>query len=134
FILFIDDLSFEEQETAYKELKALLEGSVEVRPDNVVIYATSNRRHLVRERFSDRDGEGDGDLRRHDTVEEKLSLADRFGLTVVFPSPDQDKYLHIVQTLARQEGIDVPQARLVQEALRWALWNNERSARTARQF
>lgn len=134
FILFIDDLSFEEQETAYKDLKALLEGSVEIRPDNVVIYATSNRRHLVRERFSDRDGAGDGDLRRHDTVQEKLSLADRFGLTVVFPSPDQEKYLQIVEALARQEGIDIPQARLYQEALRWALWNNDRSARTARQF
>ena len=79
FIVFVDDLSFEEQETDYKQLKALLEGSVEARPDNVLVYATSNRRHLVRERFSDR-AESQDELRREDTVQEKLSLADRFGL------------------------------------------------------
>lgn len=133
FIVFVDDLSFEEQETDYKHLKALLEGSVEARPENVLVYATSNRRHLVRERFSDRN-EAQDEVRREDTVQEKLSLADRFGLTVVFPSPDQARYLEIVEGLARQEGLQVPRDMLRQEALRWLLWHNDRSARTARQF
>src|SRR5690606_581050 len=107
FIVFVDDLSFEEHESDYKHLKALLEGSVEARPDNVLVYATSNRRHLVRERFSDR-AESQDELRREDTVQEKLSLADRFGLVVVFPSPDQARYLEIVEGLARQEGLQMP--------------------------
>lgn len=133
FIVFVDDLSFEEHESDYKHLKALLEGSVEARPDNVLVYATSNRRHLVRERFSDR-AESQDELRREDTVQEKLSLADRFGLVVVFPSPDQARYLEIVEGLARQEGLQMPREVLRQEALRWLLWHNGRSARTARQF
>lgn len=132
FILFVDDLSFEEDETDYKYLKALLEGSVEARPDNVLVYATSNRRHLVSERFSDRP---DPDEKRpDDTAQEKLSLADRFGLTVVFPSPDQEAYMRIVEGIAQQEGLDVDRETLRRAAARWVLWHNERSARTARQF
>lgn len=132
FILFVDDLSFEEDETEYKHLKALLEGSVEARPDNVLVYATSNRRHLVRERFSE---QPDPDEKRpDDTVQEKLSLADRFGLTVVFPSPDQEKYLRIVEGIAQREGLDVDRETLRRAAARWVLWHNQRSARTARQF
>jgi predicted AAA+ superfamily ATPase len=129
FILFLDDLSFEESETAFKDLKAVLEGGLEARPDNLLVYATSNRRHLVREGFAERD-----ELRGRDTVEEKLSLADRFGLTVIFPSPDQEAYLAIVDGLCRSRGLDVPRGELRERALRWALWGNGRSGRTARQF
>lgn len=138
FILFIDDLSFEESEGSYKELKALFEGSAAARPANVALHATSNRRHLVRERFSDRAegplGTAADELRRADTVQEKLSLADRFGLTVIFPSPDQAAYLDIVAGLAERRGLSVDPADLRRRALRWAAWQNGRSARTARQF
>ncbi|MDD4237442.1 MAG: ATP-binding protein [Desulfotomaculaceae bacterium] len=136
FILFVDDLSFEDSEVEYKELKAVLEGGLEVRPDNVLIYATSNRRHLVREHFSDRGsaGDGDGDLRAGDTVQEKLSLADRFGIMVLFVMPDRSLYLDIVRGLAEQRGIDIPGSDLDKKALLWATWHNGRSGRTARQF
>ncbi len=139
FILFIDDLSFEEHETEYKPLKAVLEGAVEPRPENVLLYATSNRRHLVRERHSDRTEVGlhptpDGDVRQRDTVEEKLSLADRFGLHAIFLAPDQRRYLEIAFALARARGIDLPDDELRARALRWAEWHNGRSGRTARQF
>jgi predicted AAA+ superfamily ATPase len=133
FILFVDDLSFEEHETYYKELKSVLEGGLEVRPDNVVVYATSNRRHLVREYFSDRDGAVDGEVHRRDTMEEKLSLSDRFGLRVVFVAPDQERYLAIVRAVARQHGIAVDAA-LERQALAWAGRHNGLSGRTARQF
>ncbi|HEX6971238.1 MAG TPA: ATP-binding protein [Limnochordia bacterium] len=138
FIIFIDDLSFEESETAYKELKALFEGSAAARPQNVVLYATSNRRHLIREEFSDRAegplGRADDEIHRADTVQEKLSLADRFGLTVIFPSPDQAAYLAIVAGLVRRRGLVIDPAELRQRALRWAAWQNGWSARSARQF
>jgi predicted AAA+ superfamily ATPase len=133
FILFVDDLSFDERETAYKELKAALEGSVEARPENVVVYATSNRRHLVQERFSDRMG-GDGELRSQDTHQEKLSLADRFGITLVFPSPDQPRYLRIVESLVGQRGLGIDGATLRSRALQWAVHQGGFSGRTARQF
>jgi len=139
FIIFIDDLSFESAETEYKELKAFLEGSLAPPAPNVKVYATSNRRHLVREEFSDRNpsgplGTADDDVRRQDTVQEKLSLADRFGLTVIFPTPTQEQYLAIVRSLARLHGIDLPDAELRARALRWAAWQNGRSGRTAKQF
>jgi predicted AAA+ superfamily ATPase len=134
FIIFIDDLSFEEGEVDYKHLKAVLEGSLEARPDNVLIYATSNRRHLIKERFSDREFTGDDEVRVQDTLQEKLSLADRFGITITFTSPDQEEYLTIVLGLAKQEGLDVEPDDLRAQALRWALWHNGRSGRTARQF
>jgi predicted AAA+ superfamily ATPase len=134
FILFVDDLSFSEQETYYKDLKAILEGSLEARPENVLVYATSNRRHLVTERFSDRETDPNAEVRIMDTVQEKLSLSDRFGLTVVFQAPDQERYLEIVEGLARQLGLEIALDELRRRALQWAAWHNGRSGRTARQF
>jgi len=130
FIIFIDDLSFEENETEYKYLKSILEGSLEATPENVLIYATSNRRHLVREFHSDADNE----IKARDTVQEKLSLSDRFGITVVFPSPDQTEYLDIVEGIAQKRGIGLDTEKLRELAVKWELWNNQRSGRTARQF
>lgn len=134
FIIFIDDLSFEEGEVDYKHLKAILEGSLEARPKNVLIYATSNRRHLIQERYSDREWIGDKEVRSQDTLQEKLSLADRFGITITFTSPDQEQYLEIVVGLAEQEGLKLEFNELREQALKWALWHNGRSGRTARQF
>jgi predicted AAA+ superfamily ATPase len=132
FILFIDDLSFEEHEVEYKVLKALLEGSIEEPPGNVRLYATSNRRNLIRERFSDRE-EGD-DVHERDTMQEKLSLVARFGLRLTFPSPDQKRYLEIVSGLARERGVKIPSGELEERALLWDRWHAGRSGRTARQF
>ena len=133
FVLFVDDLSFEEHEVEYKALKALLEGSVEEPPGNVRLYATSNRRNLIRESFSDRADAGD-DVHARDTMQEKLSLAARFGLRVTFPSPDQSRYLQIVAGLARERGLEVPAEDLRERALLWDRWHAGRSGRTARQF
>ncbi len=136
FIIFIDDLSFEESEVEYKELKAVLEGGLESRPANVLIYATSNRRHLVREFFSDAKVSSgrDQEVRRNDTVQEKLSLADRFGITVLYPSPDRELYLDIVRGLASRRGISLDEGELERRALLWETWHNGRSGRTARQL
>ncbi len=134
FIIFIDDLSFEEGEDDYKHLKAVLEGSLEAKPKHVLIYATSNRRHLIKEKFSDRDWTGDEEVRAQDTLQEKLSLGDRFGMTITFTTPDQEQYLQIVEGLARLERIGVESEILREKALKWALWHNGRSGRTARQF
>ncbi|MBI2863517.1 MAG: ATP-binding protein [Chloroflexi bacterium] len=134
FILFVDDLSFEDDETHYKELKAVLEGGLEARPDNVLLYATSNRRHLIRERFGDRQEGLAEEIHPGDTFEEKLSLSDRFGITLTFLSPDQDRYLNIVEGLARQRRLTIPADALRQRALQWATRHNGRSGRTARQF
>lgn len=133
FILFVDDLSFDEGEGWYRELKAVLEGGVEARPDNVVVYATSNRRHLVMERFSDRAGD-DGEIRRWDTHQEKLSLADRFGITLVFATPDQERYLRIVEKLVARGGLQADVDMLRRRALEWAVQQSGFSGRTARQF
>jgi hypothetical protein len=130
FILFIDDLSFEENEVEFKKLKALLEGGVEKKPDNVVIYATSNRRHLIKESFEGREAE----VHTADSMQEKLSLADRFGITLTFSAPDQNDYLAIVKHLAQKEGLAVPEEELKNLALKWELLHNSRSGRTARQF
>jgi predicted AAA+ superfamily ATPase len=130
FVLFVDDLSFEEHEVEYKSLKALLEGSVEEPPENVRVYATSNRRNLVRERFS----EGEDDVHARDTVQERLSLAGRFGLRVTFPTPDQQRYLAIVTGLAHQRGIKISEGGLIERAILWDRWHAGRSGRTARQF
>ena len=132
FILFVDDLSFEEHEVEYKALKALLEGSVEEPPANVRLYATSNRRNLIRERFSERD-EAD-DVHARDTMQEKLSLAGRFGLRLTFPAPDQKRYLEIVSGLVQKRGMKVPAEELRERALLWDRWHAGRSGRTARQF
>ena len=134
FIIFIDDLSFEEYETEFKHLKALLEGSVEMQPENVLVYATSNRRHLVKETFSEGSGATGSEIHPEDSSQEKLSLADRFGLVVTFVSPDRDTYLDIVKGIAAGEGIQIDPEELTSLALRWELAHNGRSGRTARQF
>lgn len=138
FIIFVDDLSFNEDEGEYRELKALLEGGIEARPDNVLVYATSNRRHLIKESFADRKITGydpdDEDVRYMDTLQEKLSLADRFGITVTFAAPDQKKYLAIVEKMARERGLAIEKEELFQLALKWEISYNSRSGRTARQF
>lgn len=135
FIIFVDDLSFEEDDDAFKALKVVLEGSVTARAQNVVVYATSNRRHLVREFFEDRPRPRDGDeVHAWDTVQEKLSFSDRFGLTLTFEPANQDTYLNIVRHLAAQAGISLPQEDLDYRALQWATRHNGRSGRTARQF
>ncbi len=138
FILFVDDLSFEDSEDSYTTLKAVLEGGLEHRPGNVLIYATSNRRHLIRERFSDRVGLQSGgsqeDVHAGDTVQEKLSLADRFGITAIFSTPDQDRYLQIVEGIAARRGLRIDREQLHRAALNWESWHNGRSPRTARQF
>jgi predicted AAA+ superfamily ATPase len=134
FVLFVDDLSFEEHEVEYKALKALLEGSVEEPPENVRLYATSNRRNLIRESFSDREDSPGDDVHARDTMQEKLSLAARFGLRVTFPAPDQRRYLEIVAGLAGERGIRVPEEELRERALLWDRWHAGRSGRTARQF
>jgi hypothetical protein len=135
FIIFVDDLSFEEDDDAFKALKVVLEGSVTARPQNVVVYATSNRRHLVREFFDDRPRPRDGDeVHAWDTVQEKLSFSDRFGLTLTFEPANQDTYLNIVRHLAEQSRISLSHNELEYRALQWATRHNGRSGRTARQF
>lgn len=131
FIIFVDDLSFEEHETEYKHLKAILEGSLESAPENVKIYATSNRRHLIREFHRD---EIEDEKKAQDTLQEKLSLSDRFGITVVYLSPNHDKYLEIVEGIAKNKGIEVDKEKLRKMAIQWELWQNQRSGRTAKQF
>ncbi|WP_088891879.1 ATP-binding protein [Leptolyngbya ohadii] len=133
FIIFVDDLSFEEDDDAYKALKVVLEGNLTARPQNVVVYATSNRRHLIREYFADRPRPSDADeVNAWDTVQEKLSFSDRFGLTLTFNPADQDTYLEIVRHLAA--GLAIEPQDLEFRALQWATRHNGRSGRTARQF
>lgn len=137
FIIFIDDLSFEEFETEYKSLKAVLEGGIQAQPENVLIYATSNRKHLIKETFEDRTSPGvkrNGDVHPGDGLEEKISLADRFGLVVNFLRPDQRTYLTIVEGLAKKEGISLSVEELHSLALKWEMLHNGRSGRTAKQF
>ena len=135
FILFIDDLSFEENESDYKYLKAIIEGGIETRPDNILIYATSNRRHIVREVWKDRDDmEHNGDIHRSDTVEEKLSLASRFGIAINFSSPVRDSYHEIVRTLAEKSGLNVPDDELISGADRWEIRHGGMTGRAARQY
>jgi hypothetical protein len=135
FIIFVDDLSFEEDDDAFKALKVVLEGNLTARPQNVVVYATSNRRHLVREMFGDRPRPSQNEeVGVWDTVQEKLSFSDRFGLTLTFEAADQNTYLHIVRHLATLAGITIPQTDLDYRALQWATRHNGRSGRTARQF
>jgi len=135
FILFVDDLSFEEDDDAYKALKVVLEGNITARPPNLVVYATSNRRHLIREFFGDRPQPKDGDeVHAWDTVQEKLSFSDRFGLTLTFEPADQNTYLQMVTHLAQQAGLTLDRKDLEFRALQWATRHNGRSGRTARQF
>jgi len=135
FIIFVDDLSFEEDDDAFKALKVVLEGNLTARPQNVVVYATSNRRHLIKEFFDDRPSPSNSEeVHAWDTVQEKLSFSDRFGLTITFESADQKTYLKIVRYLAAQANITLSQQDLEYQALQWATRHNGRSGRTARQF
>lgn len=135
FIIFVDDLSFEEDDDAFKALKVVLEGNLTARPQNVVVYATSNRRHLIREFFTDRPRARDNEeVHAWDTMQEKLSFSDRFGLTLTFEPADQKTYLSIIRHLASQAGISLSQEDLEYRALQWATRHNGRSGRTARQF
>ncbi len=138
YLLFVDDLSFERADQTYKITKAVLEGSVTTLGGNVLICATSNRRHLIVENWQDREGTEHlgGEVRASDSMSEKLSLADRFGLTVLFSVPRQEEYLQIVQALAQADGVSLPEAELRRRALQWAMWqkHNGQSGRTARQF
>ncbi|MBE5785719.1 MAG: ATP-binding protein [Clostridiales bacterium] len=136
FIIFIDDLSFEEHEVEYKFLKAVIEGGVETRPDNVLLYATSNRRHLVKETWNDRnDMEFQGDIHRSDTMEEKLSLASRFGIAINYSVPNREQYHNIVRGLAKRAGkVDMDEKELLLLANRWEIRHGGVSGRTAQQF
>lgn len=133
FIIFLDDLSFEEFEIEYKHLKSVMEGGIESRPNNVLIYATSNRMHLVRESWNDRN-EKSNDIHHFDTVNEKLSLSDRFGITISYFSPTQDEYLKIVEELSQKNNMTIPWDVLKSEALKWERSHAGRSGRTAQQF
>jgi predicted AAA+ superfamily ATPase len=131
FILFVDDLSFAGDSDSFSSLKAVLEGSVSARTGNMAIYATSNRRHLVRESFSSRDGD---DIPLRDTLEEQSSLADRFGLTVTFLRPDRELYLEIARRYLRLHGANLDENDLVRRAEAFALGRGGRSPRAAKQF
>ncbi len=131
FIIFIDDLSFEEGQTDYKEMKTIMDGGLEQIPDNLLFYATSNRKHLIPTRFSDSDGDV---IRPSDTLEEKVSLADRFGLRLGFYHFDQDIYLAIVDLYAKKAGLRMDREKLHTEAVRWALQAGGRNGRIAEQF
>ena len=133
FILFLDDLSFEEFETEYKYLKSAIEGGVEARPKNVLICATSNRRHLIKESWRDRD-QAQNELYRQDSMNETISLSDRFGLIITFLAPDQEQYLAIIAHGLEKEGIRLPDEELRVLAHRWDLEHSGHSGRTAQQF
>lgn len=135
FIIFIDDLSFEEHEIEYKFLKAVIEGGVESRPDNILIYATSNRRHLIKETWKDKnDMEFAGEVHRSDTMEEKLSLSARFGVLINYSNPNRQQYHEIVENLAARAGIEMERDKLLLAANTWELRHGGVSGRTAQQF
>jgi hypothetical protein len=133
FIIFIDDLSFEDFETEYKYFKAVLEGGLEIKSDNALIYVTSNRRHLIKEKWSDRQ-EMDGEVHINDSVQEKLSLVDRFGITINYTAPNKKLFLDIVHKLAEDNNIDVSKDSLIENALIWEMKYHGRSGRSARQY
>lgn len=135
FVIYMDDLSFEEFEIEYKYLKAVIEGGLETKPENVLIYATSNRRHLIRETWSDRSDMSQDELHRSDTMQEKLSLVARFGVTIGYYKPSQKEYFHIVTTLARRyPEITLSEEELCAEANKWEMSHGGISGRTAQQF
>jgi hypothetical protein len=135
FIIYMDDLSFEEFEIEYKFLKAVIEGGVETKPENILIYATSNRRHLIKETWSDRDDvKTDNGIHKSDTMEEKMSLVNRFGVKIGYTKPNQRDYFNIVINLARRAGITMSEEKLCQEANKWELSHGGISGRTAQQF
>lgn len=132
FIIFIDDLSFEDTEIGYKHFKSIIDGGIEAQPENIVIYVTSNRRNLIKETWKDR---GDsGEVHSNDGMQERLSLADRFGLSITFTSPDKEEFLKIVKGIAKQEKLRIGEDELIEEALRWDIRQTGRSGRAARQF
>ena len=133
FIIYMDDLSFEEFEIEYKYLKAVIEGGLEKKPENVLIYATSNRRHLIRENYRDKE-EVREDMHTSDTVQEKLSLVYRFGVTIYFGAPDKKQFQNIVKTLSERNGIRMPEPELLAEANKWELSHGGLSGRSAQQF
>ena len=135
YILYLDDLSFDDFEVEYKYFKAIIDGGLEVKPDNVLIYATSNRRHLIKEHYSDgNDIDPLDELHKSDTKNEKLSLVARFGLSIYYPSPDQQEFLNIVRQLAKRYGIEIDETTLDKKALTWAIRNGMKSGRMAEQF
>ncbi len=133
FIIYMDDLSFEEFEIEYKYLKAVIEGGLEKKPENVLIYATSNRRHLIRENYSDKE-ETREDMHTSDTVQEKLSLVYRFGVTIYFGAPNKKEFQNIVKTLAERYHVEMPEEELLLEANKWELSHGGLSGRSAQQF
>ncbi len=133
FIIYMDDLSFEEFEIEYKYLKAVIEGGLEKKPDNILIYATSNRRHLIRETYKDK-ADRDEDMHTNDTVQEKLSLVARFGVTIYYGKPAKKEFQVIVKELAKKNGIDMPEEELFLAANKWELSHGGLSGRTAQQF
>lgn len=135
FIIYMDDLSFEDFEIEYKYLKAIIEGGLEVRPDNILIYATSNRRNLINETWKDRqDVVTENGIHKSDTIQEKMSLVNRFGCTIYYGQPDQKEFYNIVTELARRQGIAMEEAELLAEAKRFELHHGGVSGRTAQQF
>ncbi len=135
FIIYMDDLSFEEFEIEYKFLKAVIEGGVETKPDNILIYATSNRRHLIKENWNDRnDMDTTNDKHHSDTMEEKLSLVNRFGVTINYSKPSQKEFFHMVAELAKRADIGMTEEELAAEANKWELAHGGISGRTAQQF
>ena len=132
-MVLLDDLSFEQFEIEYKFLKAFIEGGLEKRPDNILIYATSNRRHLMKETWADREDRYE-DMHESETMQERMSLVDRFGLMIRYFSPEQDEYLNIVRTLAKEYGVNVSEEELEKGAIRWELKHGGFSGRAARQF
>ncbi len=131
FIIFIDDLSFSGSDDNFAALKAVLEGGLEARPKNVLVYATSNRRHLLRETFSDRNGD---EIHRADTLQESVSLSDRFGILLTFLLPDKKQFFLIVEQMAADNGLNMDSSTLLDAAERWALERGGRSPRFAKQF
>lgn len=135
FIIYMDDLSFEEFEIEYKFLKAVIEGGVETKPDNILIYATSNRRHLIKETWKDKnDMEFEDGLHRSDTIEEKMSLVNRFGCMINYSKPTRDQYLNIVKELAKKTGITMNEDELIAGAKQWEMYHGGISGRTAQQY
>lgn len=135
YILYLDDLSFDDFEVEYKYFKAIIDGGLEVKPDNVLIYATSNRRHLIKEHYSDgNDIDPMDELHKSDTKNEKLSLVARFGLSIYYPSPDQQEFLNIARQLAKRYGVEMDESDFDKKALTWAIRNGMKSGRMAEQF
>lgn len=135
YIIYMDDLSFEEFEIEYKFLKAVIEGGVETKPDNILIYATSNRRHIIKETWKDRnDVNIDNGIHKSDNMEEKMSLVNRFGCQICYIKPDKKEFNHIVLELAKKNGLDIPEDKLLAEANKWEISHGGFSGRTAQQF